>query len=170
MEARETQQLILEHVRQLAAEVAALKLDGAAPLTDGFAHWLAAHLLVAAKKAAKESKNGCLDLKSLRSLNADVVALRRGDHSAERLKLERKWLELERQNSAATMEKRFIEWAQDPENAGKMNPSKLTQEERAERIREIFGMSRLAESPPNPPSPASTQSGSIRPNPAESDS
>ena len=95
MEPEETQQLLLEHVRQLAAEVAELRQEGAAPLTDNLAHWLAAQFVVAAKKAAQESENGCLDLKTLQALNADVVALRHGDHSAERLKTEREWLELE---------------------------------------------------------------------------
>jgi hypothetical protein len=45
----------------------------------------------------------------LRGLSADVVELRRGDHSAERLRLERERLELDRAQSTEKWEERFWE-------------------------------------------------------------
>jgi hypothetical protein len=45
-----------------------------------------AHLLVAAQK--KADRYGVLDWKTLRELCSDLVALRRGDHSAARLVIE----------------------------------------------------------------------------------
>ncbi len=141
MEASETQQHLLQHVRQLAAEVAELKREGAAPLTDDLAQWIAAQFVVAARAAARNAADGCVDLKTLRGLCADVVALQRGDHGAARLKLERERLDLHLQEARERSEAFCIEWARDPENHGKIAGNTLTKEEQAKRIREIFRMS-----------------------------
>ena len=78
-----------EHIRELLAEIADLKKAGADALTDTLAHWLTAHYVAAAKSVARKAGTKGMDLKTLRGLIADVVALRRGDHSAERLVIER---------------------------------------------------------------------------------
>ena len=75
----------------------------------------------------------------MRELCADVVELRRGDHSAERLRIERERLELDRAQSKEKWEKRFWEWAQEPENRDKICGVPMTPEERRQRIREIYG-------------------------------
>ena len=102
MEGQGIQQLLLKHVRQLSADVAELKQEGAAPLTDNLAHWLAAQFVVAAKTAAAQTEGGCVELKTLRGLSADLVALRRGDHTADRLKLD--WKKYEFDAAKAAME------------------------------------------------------------------
>jgi hypothetical protein len=75
----------------------------------------------------------------LRGLIADVVALRRGDHSAERLSVEREQLELNRQLLKERMETLFWEWAAKRENKSRICGSALSTKEKAERIRQIFG-------------------------------
>jgi hypothetical protein len=95
MEPSGSQQLLLRHVKHLAAEVAELKKQDKESVSDNLAHWIAAQFVLAAKNAALATETGSLDLKTLSALSADVVALRRGDHSAERLTVERGRLELE---------------------------------------------------------------------------
>jgi hypothetical protein len=176
MEANETQQLLLQHVRQLDAEVAELKKESPGPLTESLAHWLAAQFVVTAQAAAVKTEAGCLELKTLCALNANVVALRHGDHCAERLKLERERLELDVKKfhfdaaRSATIharaiklicsdkslsEKQMIEkvclrlFGAPPEDMEEVYYGKrLTPEQRAERIRQIF---RVAPQPQNAP-------------------
>ena len=63
-------------------------------MTDSQALWLAARYAVATRRVAETE--GPEGWRLLRELCADVVELRRGDHSAERLRLEREELEFER--------------------------------------------------------------------------
>jgi hypothetical protein len=126
-----------EHIRELLTEVSNLEQAGAEALTDTLAHWLTAHYVAAAKSAARNAGTKGMDLKTLRGLIADVVALRRGDHSAERLNIEREQLALNRQLSKERMEKLFWEWA--VENKDLICGSGLTAEEKAKRLRQIFG-------------------------------
>jgi hypothetical protein len=142
----ESESSLPKHIREIVAEVASLKEAGAEALTDTLAHWLAAHYVAAAKSAVRKAGTKGLDLKTLRGLIADVVALRRGDHSAERLSVEREQLELNRQLLKDRMEKLFWEWATKPENKSRICDGGLSGDERARRIREIFGMAE----PPNP--------------------
>ena len=130
-----------QHIREIVAEVASLKEAGAEALTDTLAHWLTAHYVTAAKRAAANAGPDGLDLTVLRGLIADVVALRRGDHSAERLSVEREQLELNRQLLKERMETLFWEWAKKPENKSRICNRGLSAEEKAERIRQIFGTS-----------------------------
>ena len=80
-------------------------------------------------------------MKLLREFCGDIVALRKGDHSAERLKLERERLEFERQLAVPDLDKFCPAWAAKPENRKKLprGPS-LSPKEREARIRAIFGL------------------------------
>jgi hypothetical protein len=137
----ETNPLLAEHIRALSAEVAGLKEAGGESLTDTLAHWLAAHYVVAARAAEREAGGSEIELQTLRGLSADVVALRRGDHYAERLRIERERLELDRAQANDRMEALFMEWAQRPENKSRICDRGLSEDEKAKRIREIFGRS-----------------------------
>ena len=88
---------LAQHLRELSAEVEALKAAGPESPRDTLAHWLSAHYAAAARKAAEEAGEGGMPLETLRGLTADVVSLRRGDHHAMRLKIERARLEMDRQ-------------------------------------------------------------------------
>lgn len=148
---------LASHLRELRTEVAALDEAGAGPLTDVLAHWLAAHYAAAARSVAAEA-NGALDFKTLRALTVDVVALRQGDHSAIRLQHEKEWLAIERERRKPAR-KDQIETALDalaeevetrPEAKAALDAlvkavhpahrQPLTMEERADRIREVFGL------------------------------
>lgn len=72
---------------RLEREAAGLQGAGG-PLSDKLAVWLAARYAIAARQLAREA-GGELDLDLLRQLCKDVVALRRGDHSAARLEMKR---------------------------------------------------------------------------------
>jgi hypothetical protein len=58
------------------------------PLTDQMAGWVTAHYLLAIRKLMEASPGGGPDLKTLRALLHDVVAVRRGDHRAARVQME----------------------------------------------------------------------------------
>ncbi len=128
-----------QHIREIVAEVASLKEAGAEALTDTLAHWLTAHYVTAARRAAGNAGREGLALKTLRGLIADVVALRRGDHSAERLSVEREQLELNRQLLKERMETLFWEWAAKPENKSRICDRGLSAEEKAKHVQQIFG-------------------------------
>lgn len=131
-----------KQIRELLLEVASLKEAGADALTDTLAHWLTAHYITAAKRIARNAGNKGMDFQTLRALIADVVALRRGDHSAQRLIIEREQLDLNRQLSKERLEKLFLEWAKQPETKDRICGRGLSLEEKNKRIREIFGLDR----------------------------
>ena len=58
------------------------------PLTDQMTGWVTAHYLLAIRKLMEASPGGGPDLKTLRALLQDVVAVRRGDHRAARVQME----------------------------------------------------------------------------------
>ena len=130
-------QEMLELIRDFAADAGELTRVGG-PLGDHLA------TMVMARYAAMMGKwdGSCeaaptRELRALRALCADVVELRRGDHSAARLKLEHQRLELDRSKDEARIKERFEEWVKQPEIKERIC-GKLSAEEREERIREIF--------------------------------
>jgi len=77
METLKSQQLLLQHVRQLSADVAEFKPEGIASLAENLANWITAQIVGAAKSATSEIENGCPDLKSLSAYPAksDLIRL-----------------------------------------------------------------------------------------------
>ena len=70
------------------------------PLTDQAAAWVTVRYLLAVRKLIENQTGGAPDLKVLREFSRDLVALRRGDQSAARLKLkqerqDRRWAKTE---------------------------------------------------------------------------
>ena len=69
-----------------------------------------------------------------------AVELRKGDHSAERLRIERERLELEREQGEKRMGEKLEALLQDPATKDRLcGTSTLTMEEKQRRLREIFG-------------------------------
>ena len=109
-------------IRQESYEIAArLGEDAAAwadeerpPLTDSLAHWLAARYVLATRELAETS--GEEGWHRLRDACRDVVEIRRGDHSAQRLALERERLDLERRREEQRSDEELLAWAMDPAN------------------------------------------------------
>jgi len=79
------QKEIQEMARQMAGEIAGLQQPGGPPLTDLMAVWVASRYVVTVQKQAEKDKEP--DMKALRELCRDVVALRRGDQIGARLKI-----------------------------------------------------------------------------------
>src|SRR6266480_1896842 len=77
----------LELAEKLAEDVIDLERKNHAPLTDTLALWLTSRYAVGTRRVA-EAK-GSESWRILREMCADVVELRRGDHSAQRLLIER---------------------------------------------------------------------------------
>jgi len=99
---------------QMAAEAQDLKAAAGGSVTDAVAAWLAPQYLLAARQKL-DAIDGAGRLEVLRSILHDWTLLRRGDHSAARLQLDREELEWQRTNSQSQKEKEFREWIQRPE-------------------------------------------------------
>ena len=120
---------IAERLREDAMEWSA---EGRAPLTDTLAFWLVARYALATRRVAETG--GREGWRLLREMCGDVVELRKGDHSAERLRIDRQRLELEKARSEEDIRQKL------PELVKKfgINGGTLSEEERAQRTREIF--------------------------------
>ncbi|MCX6897852.1 MAG: hypothetical protein NT105_04055 [Verrucomicrobia bacterium] len=146
------QQEALELAERLAEDAVELQAEGRPPLTDTLALWLATRYAVATR--AVSAQDGPEQWRQLRELCADVVDLRCGDHSAERLRLEREHLELLRAKEHERTEEEFWEWAR--KNRGQICQGFVPAEERMRRIRKkLFGtLPEDAVIPGNGPLPA----------------
>jgi len=133
------QQEALDMVRQLGGDVGELQPPGAPLLADQMAVWLTARILVVVQKLAEKDHAGELDLKDLRELLRDAVAVCRGEHSRERLKMEQERLERDREKTEEEVVAHFERWAKNPEVRDLICQNYLTPEEREARLREIFG-------------------------------
>jgi hypothetical protein len=130
------QQEALELAERLAEEAVELQVEGRPPLTDTLALWLAARYAVATRAVA--AQDGPEQWRQMREFTADVVELRRGDHSAERLRLEREQFELARAKDHERTEEEFREWAR--ENREQICRGFIPAEERLRRVRKtLFG-------------------------------
>jgi len=116
------QQEVLGAVRQTIEAAAQLKETVPGSLADPMAQLLIARLSVALAKLKPHGENGETNNALLHTLCVDLVELRRGDQTAERLlidrerlALERERLEMERQQAQQRTIKQFLEWSEDPE-------------------------------------------------------
>ena len=108
-------------------------------------------------------------LRAMRGLCQDIVELRRGDHSAARLKMEQERLEREREKTEEEVVAHFQRWLKNPEVRDLICRDYVSPEERERRLREIFG---LAPKPPEPPlesATAASGSNPVKPSQTESD-
>lgn len=130
----QAQQEALEIAGRLGEDAAEWDAEGRAPLTDTLTHWLAARYAVATRRLAETG--GREGWRLFREMCGDVVELRKGDHSAERLRIERERLELEKTKGEEQIRQKL------PELVKKFgtNGGRLSEEERAQRIRKIFGL------------------------------
>jgi hypothetical protein len=98
------------------------------------AAWLLGRYIVATRQLTQNPKNRAA-WKMLREICHDVVALRRGEHSAEWLRLDREKLELQRLRDEREAKKKS---KPNSEVAQPLSP--LTDAEKERRFRQIFGM------------------------------
>jgi hypothetical protein len=132
-----THQEALEQVRNLATDADELTTAGGA-LGDHLAIVLAErYAAVLARWDGTPHRTILQNVRVLRALCADIVELRRGDHSATRLKIEEERLELERSKDEARMQERFEQWVKQPQIKERVC-GKLSPEQRQRRLRQIF--------------------------------
>jgi hypothetical protein len=173
------QQEALKMVGGMAADADELKQLAAEPLTDKLAPWLVARYFMAVKKSLAAG-DGTGDLKLLHEFCADMVALRRGDHGAARLKMEQERMALEPDGTEGEMLEQFQRWAKNAEVQEWILDNTSTSEEKRMRLRQIFGLptekpeeenpetSTVAADPAdgaesNPVKPSQTKSNQIKP-------
>src|SRR5438105_6392552 len=114
---------IAEWLREDATE---WSTEGRPLLTDTLALWLAARYVVATRRVARI--DGLEGWRLLREMCADIVELRKGDHTAERLQIERERLKLEKEKTEKRMDEKLEQLLGQPQ-------TKLSEEERARRMR-----------------------------------
>jgi hypothetical protein len=129
-------QKAMAEVRCVVAEAKELSQAADGALTDNLAIWTAGRYAIAARKLAAESKNGAVDWRLLRGLCHDLVDLRRGDHSAESLRIERERLEMERAEKKEDLEKLCREWAK--ENQEKICEGFMSQKQKIDELRRVM--------------------------------
>jgi hypothetical protein len=99
---------ILEQVREMAQAAEELQPAGAGKLSDQLALQLTARLFQALSEWDRNPEaEPSPKMKALRQLTRQVVALRRGDHSAARLKLAQDQVDGERKQTEAEQEATF---------------------------------------------------------------
>jgi len=131
----ELQQDALEAVRRLGANAAELAQAAAgSPLADQLAICLTARIAVALQQRDCDGDGPAAQLQRLRLLCADLVALRKGDHNAQRLRIEREKLDLElkKYEEAAAARLKEAEEASNPPKKGGLT------EETIKRIEETL--------------------------------
>jgi hypothetical protein len=168
----QARQETLTQARELAVDATELVAATEGRLTDHLATVLAARYASAlAGWNGEVTDEFRRKLRALRGLCQDIVELRRGDHSGARLQMERERLEREREKTEAEVVAQFERWAKNPAVREWIQRDWISPEERARRIREIYGLppelpeeaaSACDES--NPVKPSQTESDSIQPN------
>lgn len=113
---------VKETLAQIATEAAELKAAVGGALTDTVADWLSPQYAVAAREQLANATSPEERWKILRMVAIDLSALRRGDHCAERLRLERERLELLRAQCQQNKEAEFEEWLKLPAIRERVNP------------------------------------------------
>jgi len=132
------QQEALEIAGRLGEDAAEWTGEGRAPLTDTLAHFLVARYAVATRRVAETG--GREGWRMLREMCGDVVELRKGDHSAERLQIDRAWLELAKEKTEKQIRERIEELLKQPEMQKRFFGQGHSLEERERRMRAMFGL------------------------------
>ena len=116
----EAQQEALEAVRRFGADAAEISHATGGQLADHLALCLTARIAVALQQAPAGGDDPAGELQRLRQLCADLVALRKGDHNAQRLRIEREKIDLELKKSQAeeTARQREIDSLKNPKKGG----------------------------------------------------
>jgi len=110
-------------LREMVAEAQDLKSAAGGSVTDAVAAWLAPQYLIAAREKLSAT-DGAGRFEVLRIFMQDWVMLRRGDHSAARLQLDREELDWQRANSKSQKEQEFREWVRRPEIRRELFPER----------------------------------------------
>ena len=144
------QQEALELAARLGEDAAELAAEDRPPLTDTLALWVAARYAVATRRVAEAG--GVEGWRLLRELCGDIVELRRGDHSAQRLRMERERLDFERGRDREKTDEGMWAWAR--ENRERMSRVFQADDEKIALIRKVLFGDPPARVPPCGMNPA----------------
>ncbi len=106
----------------MASEAAQFKAVAGGEITDMAADWLAPQYLLAVRGQLAVLPEGPERMKLLRLAANDLVAFRRGNHSAARLVLDRERLAVERARIKRNQNAEFWKWTKKPEIRRKLYP------------------------------------------------
>ena len=126
-----------EILGEMVAEGDELKDRFGESVADKLAGWLIPHYMGAARAVLTAEQEPKERWTVLRTVCADLVALRRGNHFVERLRLEGERLEATRQLTREKKELEFGEWLKRPDVQEKVRP-KVTRERATRRILQIM--------------------------------
>jgi hypothetical protein len=132
----EAQQEALEAVRSFGADAAELNQAAGGQLADQLAVCLTARIAVALQQPVSDKDEPAGQLQRLRQLCGDLVALRKGDHNAQRLRIEREKLDLDLKkfDEETSARKREDEEALKPTEKGGLRPETIALIERELKI------------------------------------
>jgi hypothetical protein len=128
----------LEIAERLREDATEWNAEDRPALTDTLAFWLVARYALATRRVAETG--GREGWRLLREMCGDIVELRKGDHTAERLQIERERLQLEKEKAEKWTDEKLEELLQQPETKRRLCGEGLGSEERARRMRKIFGL------------------------------
>jgi len=134
----QAQQEALEIAERLGEDATEWNAEGRGALTDTLAFWLVARYAVATRRVAETG--GREGWRLLREMCGDIVELRKGDHTAERLQIERERLQLEKDKAEKWTDEKVEELLKQPQTKQRLCGGGLSAEERARRMREIFAL------------------------------
>jgi hypothetical protein len=127
-----------ESAQRLAADAA--ELAEAGPVAEHFARVLSVrYAAFFARWNGDPASVNRRELATLHTLCEDVTQLRRGEHSAARLQLEREEQAWRSRSGEAEVLRVFLSWIRLPEIKDLLNRPGLSEEEKIRRIRKAFG-------------------------------
>src|SRR5713101_3484058 len=126
----------LEIAERLSEDATEWNAEGRGSLTDTLAFWLVARYALATRRVAETGAREGWRL--LREMCGDIVALRKGDHTAEGLQIERERLELERKTAEELTDEKLEELLRQPRTKQRLCGEGLSAQERARRM--LFGL------------------------------
>ena len=119
----EAQQEALDAVRRFGADAAELTQLAGGQLADQLAVCLTARIAVALQRPSSDGDDPAEQLRRLRQLCGDLVALRKGDHNAQWLRIEREKLDLDlKKYDEQAAARKKAEEALKPTNKGGLSP------------------------------------------------
>jgi hypothetical protein len=132
----QAQQEALSAMQQMADEAEELQSSSTELLSDKVSTWLLARYFIKLKQAL--AAGGADELKLLHQFCADLVALRRGDHSSARIKLVEEKLEHEKGESEEEIIEYFQDWVKNPEVNDWVRNNTMSEEEKDRAIQAIL--------------------------------
>lgn len=146
----QAQQDILNHVQEMSADARELSDAADGLLTDHLAALLTArYARLMSGWDGEVTDDFRRKLRAMRTMSQDIVELRRGDHSAARLQIEQDRLKEAQDWSEAELVEAFERWARNPKVREWVCGSRTDPEERARKIRAIFGVQDPCPEPAN---------------------